>query len=263
MPSRASKIFNKLDYDGDKSMQSTEMEEFIASQDQLWTHLSDKLKLPKVKATRAATRVAMELATGLPADMAANFPLTKEQFKQFHKDYIRREEGAEELFQRTVFACFDEDNSGELDEKELDAFLDLVYNTRDVKKGKIALYSKEEMKALVLQNLDNDGGGTLSFNEIRQVLLPDAAKRLGKLQEIHEESGEAMPDVTNRSSSSSVTKSTVVPPGGNAIAGPYMGPVPTKEGMETVQEEDDFCNWMERRLTGKSTGGLCKGCVIS
>ena len=49
--------------------------------------------------------------------------MTQEQFSCFLTQYLASPAGQKEFFARTVFAAFDQDGNGELDEAELDQFL--------------------------------------------------------------------------------------------------------------------------------------------
>lgn len=273
------RLFKKMDADGSKTASKDEIYKFVAKHEELWEKLRTKLNQPKDKARMAATRVAMELATGLEGQAALDAELTKEQFHEFRKKYMLDSKGSNEFFQRAIFANFDTDHSGELDDEELDEFLAAIYDTRDVRRGRVSMLDQGQMKSLILEKFDKDGDNALSYNEIKDI-IGGGAKSLNKLKrqkEMEMELGIQTPGAKTRvadsSSNSNETKEVLftMEALGTQAAGSATSECWRKRAEEVAveQEESDFCDWLERKLTRAPTGGpkrgFCRngGCVIS
>ncbi|CAB9525958.1 expressed unknown protein [Seminavis robusta] len=173
----SNKKFHELDKDKSGTACKDEIAEFVASNHNLWAMLSVTLDRSEESCQDAATRVAMELASGLKGDEALKAELTKEQFHKFRKHYMLDPEGSQEFFQRAVFASFDLDNNSLLDEDELDQLLDTFYKSGSIFKGDVRLPEKEALKERILQKLDTNHDKRLSFARIRGIIsgtaIPD------------------------------------------------------------------------------------------
>ena len=173
-PSEASKLFKKIDTDGNKQASVTEMYKWISSNDELWDDLSKQTRQHPKVCKKGATRAAMELATGLDGQEALDTELTREQFSEFHKNYIQNPDGTQEFFHRAVFEIFDKDNNGVLDEKELDPFLDILYRSNSIFKGNIKkLPSKDKLRKIFFEKLDKDGDRKFDYDEVKSVINGD------------------------------------------------------------------------------------------
>ena len=95
--------------------------------------------------------------------------MTKEQFSCFFTQYMASPAGQKEFFARTVFAAFDRDGNNELDETELDAFLNLFYEAGSIFYRDKRLPEKSRLRQLVME-CDRDGDGRLSFDEMADVI---------------------------------------------------------------------------------------------
>lgn len=263
----SSRIFKKMDADGSNTASREEIYKFVAHHEELWEKLSRKLNQPKDKARMAATRAAMELASGLKGQEALDAEITKDQFHDFRKKYILDPEGSEEFFQRAIFANFDADHSGELDQDELENFLGAIYDTRDVRKGRISLLSQDQMKDLIMETCDTDGDKTLSFSEVKNIMRGDATE-LNKMknEKAMEEVDLQMPGAQARASNASVQEETQMT--GIATSENWREKAEAIAPLEP-KEESDFCDWLERKVTCAPPGGpkkgFCRkgGCVIS
>lgn len=261
----SSHIFKKMDADGSNTASRDEMYKFVARNEELWEKLRKKLNQPKDKARLAATRVAMELATGLEGKAALDAELTKDQFHDFRKNYILDPDGSKDFFHRAIFANFDADHSGELDQEELDDFLAAIYDTREVRKGRVSLLSKDQMKDLIMEKCDTDGDQTLSFNEVKDI-IGGGATALNKLK--NEKAMEVL-DIQMPGAQAPVSDA-------QTQAQAQMAGSATSENWrekaeimvhKDQEEESDFCDWLERKVTRAPPGGpkkgYCRNCVIS
>lgn len=263
----SSRIFKKMDADGSNTASREEIYKFVRNNEALWEKLRSKLNQPKDKARTAATRVAMELATGLEGQAALDAEITKDQFHDFRKKYVLDPDGLQEFYQRAIFANFDTDHSGELDQEELDGFLGAIYETRDVRKGRVSLLSKDQMKDLIIEKCDTDGDKALSFVEMREI-IKGGASTLNKMknEKAMEEVDIQQPGAEAKAANASVQEQA------------QQTGIATSENWrkkaevvvpEQPQEESDFCDWLERKITRAPPGGpkkgFCRkgGCVIS
>jgi len=78
-----------------------------------------------------------------------------------------------------VFAAYDHDQNGFLDPHELDQFLDVFYKAGSIFKGDARLPSKEDLRKLIYDKLDQDGDQKLTFEEIHSLISGSAAQMLG------------------------------------------------------------------------------------
>lgn len=164
------KIFQKIDADGGGGICIQEVQEFIM-EDALYTKLKSlavRLNKAPEETAKVAAKICLELATGKTGAEAHEAELTQQEFHRFRKKYMIDPAGAEELFQRSVFANFDADGSGELDEDELMPLLDTVFNAPGQTSRRS--FTMAEMKDLVMDNFDADGDNTLSFAEVRGII---------------------------------------------------------------------------------------------
>ena len=155
-----------------------EIGNFVATNSKLWAMLAVNLNRPEKECQAVATRVAMELASGLQGEAALKAELTKDQFHKFRKQYILDPAGSQEFFQRAVFAAFDTDNNAVLDEDELDALLGTFYESGSIFQGDVRLPPKEELKQLILQKYDISGDRRLSFGRVRGIISGTAVREV-------------------------------------------------------------------------------------
>ena len=85
-------------------------------------------------------------------------------------DFLEKPNGQQEFFHRTVFATFDTDKSGYLENKELDQFLNVFYQAGSIFAGDVRLPSKVKLKKAVMKQLDTNGDGKLDFAELRTLI---------------------------------------------------------------------------------------------
>lgn len=164
------KEFARLDSAGTKNVCREEIASFVGSNAELWAMLSVNLDMSEDHCREVATRVAMELATGLQGDEALASEIDKHQFHKFRKHYILDPKGSQEFFHRSVFAAFDEDMNHYLDDQELDVFLDTFYKSGSIFKGDVRLPAKAELKRVILEKHDKNNDRRLSFNSVRGII---------------------------------------------------------------------------------------------
>ena len=147
-----------------------ELKEFVNTHPQIWAMLSVNCQIEEDRCKDVAFRVALELVSGKSGHDALNTVLTKGKFKPFQRNYIEDGKGHQEFFHRTVFMAFDEDWNGVLDRDETDKFLDTFYISGSIFQGDSRLPKKEELKLQILEQLDENGDGMFSFDEIRSLI---------------------------------------------------------------------------------------------
>ena len=173
--------FKKFDADKDKILSKDELATYIASHGELWAMLGANLNLDDSKCKEIATHVAYTLATTdkhnedqkSSSSTNATEPriLNKEEFHRFRQKYVTDPRGSQEFFHRTVFAAFDLDSNGQLDKKEIDNFLDIFYKADSIFAGDKRLpKNKKKLRKIVMDKLDANNDGLLSFEEIRGLL---------------------------------------------------------------------------------------------
>ena len=164
------KEFARLDSTGTKKACKEKIGAFVASNAELWAMLSVNLDMSEGDCQLIATRVAMELATGLKGNDAMESEIDKHQFHKFRKHYILDPKGSQEFFHRSVFATFDADQNHYLDDNELDLFLDTFYKSGSIFKGDVRLPEKAELKRLILEKHDKNKNRRLSFDSVRGII---------------------------------------------------------------------------------------------
>lgn len=174
---KSSQEFKAIDLNHNQLACRDEMANYVASKAELWAMLSVNIpSLTEDDCRQIATRVVMELASGVSGPAAQEAELTSRQFHQFKKHYILDPRGSQEFFHRTVFAAFDADGNASLDENELDKFLDIFYEAGSIFKGDARLPKKHALKQLIYDKLDTNGDGVFSFDEIRSLISGSAMR---------------------------------------------------------------------------------------
>jgi Ca2+-binding EF-hand superfamily protein len=172
----STQIFGKIDLNSSKTACGKEIAEWVDTQAGLWAMLSVNLNISEGRCKFIATRVVMELATGLSGDEAMEKELTPEQFHDFRTKYMKDPKGSQEFFHRTVFAAFDADGNNSLDSEELDKLLDIFYEAGSIFKGDARLPEREDLKKLLYEKLDANKDGKFSFEEIRSLISGTASR---------------------------------------------------------------------------------------
>ena len=89
----------------------------------------------------------------------------------FNTKFVLEPKGNLEFFQRTVFAAFDTDNNGVIDDTELDVFVNIFYAADSIFAGDARLPDdKNELKSSIQKNFDQNHDGNLTFEEIRPII---------------------------------------------------------------------------------------------
>ena len=164
-------LFSKIDANGDNKACHSEMAAFVASNANLWHMLTVNLGMSEPRCHAVATRVTMELATGLEGPQALLATVNKHQFHQFRQKYMLNGHGNQEFFHRCVFAAFDMDHNSFLDLEELDELLETFYKADSIFQGDMRLPDKkEELKRMILEKYDTENLGKLSFDKVRGII---------------------------------------------------------------------------------------------
>lgn len=173
---QAKKEINDVQTAGEILYSHGQIHEFVHSTPSCWAMLQVNIGIPEVECKHVAYRVCLELASGKSSLESRDATISQRQFQHFQKTYIDNPKGSQEFFHRCVFAAFDEDDNGVLDMEETDKFLDVFYVTGSIFQGDVRLPSKEELKELILKELDENGDGLFSFDEVRSLISGSANK---------------------------------------------------------------------------------------
>jgi Ca2+-binding EF-hand superfamily protein len=172
----ANKEINDLDSIGVIMISHEEIAKFIDANPFLYVMLGVNIGLEEDECKKVATRVAIELTSCKQGKEAMTVPLTKRQFMTFQESFVNDPQGSKEFFHRSVFCAFDHDGNSVLDMKETDQFLDIFYKAGSIFAGDKRLPEKEDLKKLILEELDENGDGMFSFEEIRSLISGSATK---------------------------------------------------------------------------------------
>jgi hypothetical protein len=154
-------------------MSKDELADYVKSHAELWAMLGVNLNMKEERCCEIATNVAFALAMGrtdahMPPSQRRE--LSKAEFHNFRTKYVLDPKGSQEFFHRAIFATFDANGNGVLEPAELDNFLDIYYEADSIFKGDKRLPTKKKLRKLVLEKLDTDNDGVLSFEEIRGLI---------------------------------------------------------------------------------------------
>jgi Ca2+-binding EF-hand superfamily protein len=171
---KAGKEINDVRATGSILVSHSEIREYVETNPFLWAMLGVNIGIPEERCIEVASRVVIELASGMQGEEAKKANITKHQFQLFQKKYVDDPKGSQEFFHRSVYDAFDLDGNGVLDKQETDKFLDTFYMTGSIFEGDDRLPEKEELKKLILEKLDVNGDGEFSFDEIRSLISGSA-----------------------------------------------------------------------------------------
>lgn len=174
-PSKSESIteFQTIDTDADNSASRDELARYIEVHAELWAMLSVTLNIDEEKSLEIVTNLIIQLATGSKATEGAE--LTLDQFHTFRMKYMVDPKGTQEFFHRAVFAVFDIDQDGLLDEQEAGQFLETFYKAGSIFKGDGRLPDREHLRKTVFARFDQHKDGKLSFGEISGLISGKAA----------------------------------------------------------------------------------------
>mmetsp|Transcript_26944 Transcript_26944/g.65433 ORF Transcript_26944/g.65433 Transcript_26944/m.65433 type:complete len:450 (+) Transcript_26944:43-1392(+) len=189
--------FKDIDLNGDKVLSRQELRNYVESNQTLYAVLGKSLNLHPQQSIDIATDVAFSLAKwdGKDEDAAMasyflaqkkrkdgkmNMDMTKDEFKQFYKNYVQSQKGSYDFFLRTMFAAYDLNGDGKLQRKEFENFLEIFYHANY--QGKMAMPNKPELLRVAHARLDKNKDGIMSFSEVRDLLqvaavLTDKSKK--------------------------------------------------------------------------------------
>jgi len=177
-------VFKEIDINGDKVLSRQELRKYVESNEALHVVLAKSLNLHPQQAIDIATDVAFSLAKwdGKDEDVAQasyflaqknrkkgeKLEMTKDEFKQFYKTYVKSQKGSYDFFLRTMFAAYDLNGDGKLQKKEFENFLNIFYHANY--QGKNYMPNKSELARVAQVRLDKNKDGMMSFSEIRDLL---------------------------------------------------------------------------------------------
>eukprot|EP00934_Nitzschia_sp_Nitz4_P009296 Nitzschia sp. Nitz4//scaffold81_size91200//59768//61012//NITZ4_004991-RA/size91200-snap-gene-0.24-mRNA-1//1//CDS//3329558725//9286//frame0 len=180
---KAEKEIHDVQTSGSILVSHRELHDFFSQTPKTWAMLQVNIGISEEECKMVAFRVGLELTSGLHGKQSMEATITQGQFERFKKQYVDDPKGSQEFFHRSVFAAFDEDHDGILNKKETNAFLDTFYVTGSIFQGDDRLPEKHKLNELILSELDENGDGEFSFEEIRsliggsaQRMLPEAAQ---------------------------------------------------------------------------------------
>jgi Ca2+-binding EF-hand superfamily protein len=174
-----------VDLNQDGRISREELAKFIETNSHLWAMLSVNLNIPEQQCRDIATDVAYQMAKKT-SDMSSLKDMsestkarepTVQEFQSFLGLVQNNPKGQQEFFHRTVFATYDVDGNGYIDNHELDNFLDVFYEAGSIFAGDARLPDKATLKRNVLQDLDVNGDGKLEFQELRTLISGGGAGR--------------------------------------------------------------------------------------
>ena len=174
----------RLDKDGSGTISKEELYNYIEQNAKLWAMLSVSLNIPEEECLDIACEVAFQLALAKWSKkkkleiLSSNEPTREPSLREIQAflNFVKKPQGEQEFFHRTVFFAFDENGDGLLDSKELDKFLQIFYDAEGIFAGDARLPSKAELKRRVYKDLDENGDGQLDFYEIRSLITGGALK---------------------------------------------------------------------------------------
>jgi Ca2+-binding EF-hand superfamily protein len=174
-----------VDLNQDGRISREELAKFIETNSHLWAMLSVNLNIPEQHCRDIATDVAYQMAKktsnmsslkDMSESTKAREP-TVQEFQSFLGMVQNNPKGQQEFFHRTVFATYDVDGNGYIDNHELDKFLDVFYEAGSIFAGDVRLPDKATLKRNVLEDLDVNGDGKLEFQELRTLISGGGAGR--------------------------------------------------------------------------------------
>lgn len=160
--------FDRVDTDKDGRISEQELRVLVEEHGELWDMMQVNTGIDQEECIRIATAVALA-----KADTTGSKQLEWKEFKAMWSTIFSSPKGNFEFFHELLFAAFDKDSSGTIDLQELDVFLDVFYQAGGMFTGDARLPSKDELKSRVLAQLDKNGDGHLSFEEMRPLLTGD------------------------------------------------------------------------------------------
>ena len=167
----SNKSFDKMDADNSSSVSRAEFAAFINDPkerlvDNIVVTAQLNLGLEEARCRELVVDVAMRLATQSVGQM------TKSQFHRFREKFISSPKGHQEFLHRCVFEAYDKDGNGVLDAAELDAYLSVYFDGTFVRNDdpRLQKIDKDKLQRHVLDKMDADKNGLLSFEEIHALI---------------------------------------------------------------------------------------------
>ena len=111
--------FQRRNTHGDGLLHKEELMKYIDRHAVMWSMLAVNLNLDVDECKKIAFQVMLNLVT------AGEDTMNQNQFETFNTKFVLDPKGYLEFFQRTVFAAFDTDNDGVIDDTELDVFVNI------------------------------------------------------------------------------------------------------------------------------------------
>jgi len=166
----AAKDFRKYDKDDSKTMDEAELREFVVAHrhGQLWETIHLNLSIEAERAKDIATFVSFSLAGGIKGGT-----ITMAQFIEFKKNWVDNDQGNQKFMLHTVFSSQDTDQSGFIEEDELDGMANLFFDGSWLTEGDPRMKhfkDKEHFKQIIHDKCDTDKDGKFSFEEMVGVI---------------------------------------------------------------------------------------------
>lgn len=161
----AEAAFRATDLDGDGKITPAELMTLVERNPPLWSMLHVNTGLDEAYCKAVALEVAHK-----KFDANGDGRISLQEFRALHATLLACPRGQLEFFHETLFAAFDADGNGKLDETELDRFLELFYEESSIFSGDRRLPPKQALKERALRELERDNDGKLSFEELRPML---------------------------------------------------------------------------------------------
>jgi hypothetical protein len=199
---RANREINDLECTGVILVTQDEIRDYIQSNSTLYAMLSVVTGKSQKECVTVAVRVAMELISQQRGEAAQTAILTRQNFQQHLVQAVveNPQPGAlKEFLYRCMFAAFDQNTDGFLDESEVNQFLDAFYQSGPIFQGDSRLSQKAKFKELIWEQLvvlqseeegrgqyDNASGtgGQFAFEQLHQVT--SGSTKCNRRRNVHE-----------------------------------------------------------------------------
>lgn len=171
----AEKELEDLKLAGTVLVSKEELREYVEGKPQLWLILEANIQLGEEQCKMICIRVVTELISGLFGKDARDALIRKRDFQRFERKYVDNPKGSQEFIHRCLFAAFDTDHDGILNEKETADFVDAFYNSGSVYQGKCRLPEKRDLMIMIRRKYDGEGEGQFTFHEMQEIIEQNAA----------------------------------------------------------------------------------------
>jgi len=144
-----------------------QLKSIIEKQPELWAMAQVNTGASAAEAQDAVLRVVLRRY-----DLDSDGVLSRKELYAFKRDAsLKNARSNLDFFHEVLFAIFDTTQTGQLDEGEFDAFLDVFYEQGSIFAGDGRLPPKEELKMRAYKELDQDGDGMLTVDDLKPLML--------------------------------------------------------------------------------------------